>query len=77
MRFYVTFAKPMISCIKCGTEAEAGLMSIGQWCHSTEQVETIVKSKWPDIPVGWSSNGWAGNRRDLRCTACTAGVPKP
>jgi hypothetical protein len=72
MRFYVTYAYPIISCSKCGHTQEAHLMSIGQWCWSGEEVEALVKSKMPDIPVGWSSNGYQSNgKRDLRCTLCT------
>jgi len=71
MKFYVTQIKPTIECIKCGVVTEAGSMPVNQWCHSLDEVHRITHSKLPDIPVGWSSNGWKGNRRDLRCTDCT------
>lgn len=71
MRIFVTYAKPVIDCIKCGQLAEAGKMSIDQWCDTMDDVHRIVDSRMPDIPVGWSSNGWKGNRRDLRCTTCS------
>lgn len=71
MQFYVTKIKPTISCIRCGMVAEAGPTTIDKWCHSTDELHRIAANMLPDIPVGWSSNGWKGNRRDLRCVSCT------
>lgn len=71
MRFFVTKAKPVIECTKCGVLVEAGSTTINQWCNSTDELHRILRVTMPDIPVGWSSNGWKGNRRDLRCESCT------
>lgn len=72
MQIFVTHAKPVIECIRCGIQVETSPMRIDQWCHSTDEVDQIIAPRMPDIPVGWSSNGWKGNQRDLRCTSCTA-----
>ena len=71
MQIFVTNARPTISCIVCGITAEAGLMRIDRWVHSMDEVHRIIASQMPDIPIGWSSNGWRENQRDLRCKGCT------
>ncbi|WP_454287241.1 hypothetical protein [Rhizobium arsenicireducens] len=72
MQIFVTHAKPVIECIRCGIQVEAGNMSIGHWVHTMDEIHRIIASRMPEIPVGWSSNGWKGNQRDLRCKGCTA-----
>jgi hypothetical protein len=71
MRFYVTKAKPVIECIKCGIKAEAGSQYLNSWFYCTDDIHRELDKSMPDIPVGWSSFGWKGNRRDLRCESCT------
>lgn len=72
MKMFVTYVKPTIECIRCGIVVEADPMSINQWCHSTDEVHRIIAPRMPDIPVGWSSDRWKGNQRDLCCTSWTA-----
>ena len=71
MRFYMTSVVPNIECYKCGIVVEAGRMSVNSWFHTTDEIRRHIEGKMPDIPFGWSSNGWTNGRRDLRCVRCS------
>jgi hypothetical protein len=70
MRVFVTKIKPIIECFKCGMLTECGNMTIDLWVDSFDELYREASNRMPDIPVGWTSNGWNKGRRDFRCTTC-------